>query len=260
MPDNPHPPMDGQPDDLWLLDRLLAGEARAASPALAALLASAASPGSPQELAGEAAAVAAFVKVGTGVSSARTRTRARRIPMLTTLWASKLAVAAAAGGIAVAGTAAAAYTDSLPDGLQDLAHHRIAAPPPSSPVGSSQDRRVSTPTRRATPTSSVGPDATGAAAFGLCTAHQHGGLAPTSAAFRSLAEAAGGRSRIGAYCAAVTHPGQPTTDHPTGAPTSHPTGNPSRSTGAPTGHPGDAHTSRPTGAGTSHPAYSTARK
>jgi hypothetical protein len=253
--------MDGQPDDLWLLDRLLAGEAGAASPALAALLASAASPGSAQELAGEAAAVAAFVSVGTGVSSARTRTRARRIPMLTTLLASKLAVAAAVGGIAVAGTAAAAYTVSLPDGQQDLAHHGIAAPRPSSSVGSSHDRPASTPTRRATPTGTAGPDATGPAAFGLCTAHQHGGLAPTSIAYRSLAKAAGGASRIGAYCASVTHPGHATTGHPTGAPTSHPTGDPtSRSTGANTGHPSGAHTSRPTGAGTSHPAYPSARR
>ena len=261
MPDNPHPPMDAQPDDLWLLDRLLAGEARAASPALAALLASAASPASPQELAGEAAAVAAFVKVRAGVSSARTRTRARRIPMLTTLLASKLAVAAAAGGIAVAGTAAAAYTGSLPDGLQDLAHHSIAAPGPSSPVGTSQDHPTSTPTDRPTPTGTVGPDATRAAAFGLCTAHQHGGLAPTSVAYRSLAKAAGGTSRIGTFCASVTHPGRATTAHPTEAPASHPTGAPtSRSTDAPTSHRSGEHASRPAGAGTSHPAYSTARK
>ncbi|TQL61419.1 hypothetical protein [Oryzihumus leptocrescens] len=261
MPDNPHPPMDGQPGDLWLLDRLLAGEAVAASPALTALLASAASPGSPQELAGEAAAVAAFVKVGAGVSSARTRTRARRIPMFTTLLASKLAVATAAGGIAVAGTAAAAYTGFLPDGQQDLAHHSTAAPHPSSSVGSPQDRPASTPTHRATSTGTVGPDATGPAAFGLCTAHQHGGLAPTSVAYRSLAKAAGGTSRIGAYCASVTHPGHATTGHPSGAPAGHPTGDPtSRSTGAPTGHPSGAHTGRPSGAGTTHPAYSTARK
>jgi len=253
--------MDGQPEDLWLLDRLLAGEAHAASPELAALLASAASPGSALELAGEAAAVAAFVAMGTGVSRSRTRTRARRIPMLTTLLASKLAVAAAVGGIAVAGTAAAAYTGSLPDGPQDLAHHGIAAPRPSSSVGSAHDRPASTPTRRAARTGAVGPDTTGPAAFGLCTAHQHGGLAPTSVAYRSLAKAAGGASGIGTYCASVTHPGHATTGHPTGAPTSHPTGDHTgRSSGANSGHPSGAHTSRPTGAGTSHPAYSSARR
>jgi len=128
-------------------------------------------------------------------------------------------------------------------------------------VGSAHDRPASTPTHRATRTGAVGPDATGPAAFGLCTAHQHGGLAPTSGAYRSLAKAAVGASGIGAYCASVTHPGHATTGHPTGAPTSHPTGDHTgRSSGANSGHPSGAHTSRPTGAGTSHPAYSSARR
>jgi hypothetical protein len=39
------------------------------------------------------------------------------------------------------------------------------------------------------------------APYGPCNAASHGGLSPRSAAFRSLAEAAGGTSRIAAYCA-----------------------------------------------------------
>ncbi|HEX8970190.1 hypothetical protein [Oryzihumus sp.] len=258
MPDNPHPLADEQPDDLWLLDRLLAGEADAASPALAGLLASAASPASPQELAGEAAAVAAFAQARSGVSSTPVRTRTRSVPVLTTLLASKLAVAAAAGGIALAGTAAAAYTGALPSGLQDLAHHSIGAPATSPRSSISPDPTTSTPTGHPTPNvAATGPDAGGAAAFGLCQAHQHGGLAPTSVAYRSLATAAGGASRISAYCASIAHPGHAGTDHQTAAPTTHRTGAP---TGVPTGHRGSAPTSRPTGARTSHPAYSTARK
>ena len=262
MPDNPHPLRDEQPDDLWLLDRLLAGEAHTGSSALTGLLASAASPASAHELMGEAAAVAAFIEVGSGVPSARSHPRARRVPMLTTLLASKIAAAAAAGGLLLAATAAAAQTGVLPTGLQDLAHHAFGAPAPSSTAGTPVTRPSPTPSGRPTPTvTATGPDAAGAAGFGLCTAHEHGGLASTSVAYRSLAKAAGGTSRIDAYCASVTHPGNGRTGHPTGgarshrvgAPTGHPTQVPaSHRTGAPTGHP--------TGARTSHPAYSTDQK
>jgi hypothetical protein len=52
----------------------------------------------------------------------------------------------------------------------------------------------------------VGPDATGAAAFGLCNAFTHGGLNPTSTAYDALAEAAGGESGIATYCETVPAP------------------------------------------------------
>jgi hypothetical protein len=67
-------------------------------------------------------------------------------------------------------------------------------------------------------------------------------------AFRNLAAAAGGASKVAAYCAAVPYPGASSshTAHPTGPPASHPTGPPaSRPTGPPT--------SRPTGPPTAHP-------
>ena len=99
----------------------------------------------------------------------------------------------------------------------------------------------------------VGPDATGPAAFGLCTAWGHvqteGQVAVRSVAFRNLATAAGGADKITAYCATVlrpgtsltgkpathssdkpaTHPTGKSSSHPTGKPATHPGGNPSAS-------------------------------
>ncbi|WP_270888083.1 hypothetical protein [Pedococcus sp. 5OH_020] len=125
----------------------------------------------------------------------------------------------------------------------------------------------------------VGPDAKGPAAFGLCNAwtqHQKhpaasdepepdadgdGGDWKKSAAFRNLANAAGGEARIGAYCATVKHPGagvgnggakakrhgtgkpdvpksQKPKAHATGVPSTHPTGPPARHpTGSTSTHP-----------------------
>ena len=54
----------------------------------------------------------------------------------------------------------------------------------------------------------VGPDASGPAAFGLCTAYGKGGLNSASVAYRNLAQAAGGASNIVTYCATVKAPGQ----------------------------------------------------
>lgn len=162
--------------------------------------------------------------------------------MLSTVLAGKAVAAAAAGGLAIAGTAAAAYTGSLPDSLQDLAHATIGAPAakhattpttPETPAPSATGRPAT-----ATP---VGPDASGSAAFGLCTAWGKGGLATKSVAYDSLVKAAGGADKIKAYCATVAHPGKaeshPTgepTSHPTGAPETHPTGEPTHPTGEPT--------------------------
>lgn len=63
--------------------------------------------------------------------------------------------------------------------------------------------------------SAVGPDATGPAAFGLCKAwanhakHDDGKeRAAGSVAMRNLAEAAGGKAKVEAYCATVPHPSQ----------------------------------------------------
>lgn len=178
--------------------------------------------------------------------------------MLSTLLAGKVVAAAAAAGIAIAGTAAAAYTGNLPDALQDIAHQTIGAPAVELPAAATDrpDTPAATPTGRPAPATPVGPVATGAAAHGLCTAWDKGGLAATSVAYEALVKAAGGEAKIEAFCAAVDQPGKaadaatrrPTSapSHPAGAATAHPTSAPS--------HPAGAPTPRPTGAPADTPA------
>jgi hypothetical protein len=170
--------------------------------------------------------------------------RTWRTAMLSPLGASIAGIALALGG-----TAAAAYTGSLPTPAQNLAHTVIGAPaahPAETTTGhpSSTEDRSSTgsPSAKGTP---VGPDASGPDAFGLCTAwtqHQVNGAstngkADDSVAFKNLATAAGGADKIAAYCATILQPGntnspggkpsalptQASTDHPTGKPSTLPT-------------------------------------
>jgi hypothetical protein len=98
---------------------------------LARLLAAAAGPAEPGDLAGEAAARAAFSRLRSpaGIShaaprSARHRLTARpargRLPLVA-------ALAVAAAGL---GSATAAYAGALPSPIQHIAHEYIGAPPP----------------------------------------------------------------------------------------------------------------------------------
>ncbi|MGH1524162.1 hypothetical protein ACRAWC_09015 [Leifsonia sp. L25] len=148
----------------------------------------------------------------------------------------------ALGTITAGGTAAAAYADALPTGLQDEAHTLIGAPtaaptddptepPTAEPTDSATD--VPTPTPTPDPTSTevpVGPDAAGPDAHGLCTAFEHGGLASTSVAYASLAKASGGAGSIDTYCATIIAPGH--ADDHRAAPTPPPTTAPSGTDGA----------------------------
>jgi hypothetical protein len=160
--------------------------------------------------------------------------------------------AAVVAGIAVlaAGTGAAAYTGSLPGPLQRAAHSMVGAPADQEDSGDTPDPSTAEPTGDPSATSTgqlsetgshspsgsptsaagVGPDATGPAAFGLCTAWSKGGLATTSVAYRNLATAAGGADGIAAYCATVVKPGHGST-HGKGTPKQHP----------PKQHPSKAH-------------------
>ena len=181
---------------------------------------------------------------------------------LSSLVSSKALVAATATGLVALGGGAAAYAGALPASLQTAAHQAIGAPaadeptdepsdepsPTETPSPSETSSEEPTPTDTASPTVPVGPDATGPAAYGLCNAYLHGGLAPTSVAYRNLMTAAD-LDGIDAYCANVAKPGKPTsepTDQSTDEPTpvrtdqpSHPTGKPSWVTkGQPTTHPG----------------------
>jgi hypothetical protein len=210
---------------------------------LAALMAGPAA----DELAGEAAALAEF-RNRVGVPVPVSRSRRRRYPLLTSLLSARAAAAAAAAALSLGGFATAAFAGVLPAPAQQFAHHTFGAPA----AGGGQP----TGTRASGTATPVGPDATGPAAFGLCTtwahAKEHGTSSQRAAAFRNLAAAAGGASNVAAYCAAVPHPGasSPHTSHPTGPPASHPTGPPaSHPTGPPASHP----TPQATGQPSSHP-------
>jgi hypothetical protein len=211
--------------------------------ALAALTARPAS----DELAGEAAALAEFAS-RVGVPVPVSRSRHRRHPLLASLLSARAAAVAAVAALSLGGFATAAFAGALPAPAQQFAHHTFGAPA----AGGGQSTGTH-PSAAATP---AGPDATGPAAFGLCTAwahaKAHGTASQQAVAFRNLAAAAGGASNVAAYCAAVphhgpsssptAHPAGPQASHPSGRPTTHPTGPPAthptpHATGHPTSHP-----------------------
>ena len=245
------------PIDPWLVERLVADPGASRNEeeqALATLFAALRAPAGANELVSQDQVLIAF---DTNVRAQALRTTAhqpRRKSMLSTLLAVKTSVAAAALATVTVGTVAAAATGTLPASLQGIAHRVAGAPAPDrgAPAGQSTPNHSTRPPSGAPSTrpthSGVGPDVTGDAVKGLCTAYIHGGLATTSTAYRNLATAAGGDARIDSFCTAiggsssrnptgrpstgrtpgstVTPPGQPT-DHATGKPTTHPTGPPS---------------------------------
>jgi hypothetical protein len=251
-------------------ERLLAGEpldpqAAPEIDAVARLLASASGPASDAELAGEAAAVAAFVQVTGGSAPAPTARRRKLMPA--SALRSKAAIAIAAAAASLGGFAAAAYANALPAPAQDAAHHLIGASAAHShPTPRTDDDATDSAPTAATPTATpVGPDATGSAMFGLCTAYAaasvHGNPL-NGVAFQNLAAAAGGAENIPAFCATVLTP--PSSTAPENAPnTTHPTGPPSTvtpgggATHAPTTHPTGGPSDHPTGPPATHPAAPT---
>ncbi|HEY4465667.1 MAG TPA: hypothetical protein VGN41_23610 [Streptosporangiaceae bacterium] len=206
-------------------DALLAGKVRPEDaadglrPVVEALAALTAAPVT-SELAAEASARAVFSAAGRIGEPARSRPGRRRL--LTSLLSVKLAAAAA---VALGSAAAAAYTGALPAPVQRFAHDTVGAP----------SAHLAAHPQPAASVGPVGPDATGHAAHGLCTAYSqlqaHGNADQKAVAFRNLATAAGGAARVTAYCARITHPGtapsaNPAT-HPKGKPSAHPEAKPS---------------------------------
>jgi hypothetical protein len=254
MPENPTP--DGEtPFNLSLVERLLAEPADprdAAEQDLATLFGALRAPAEPHELAREREHLAAFAAAR---ASATEPALPRRRSVLATFLAAKTTVAAAALAAVAAG---AAYTGSLPTRLQNVAHETIGAPAVDAKGQHPDATSKPHPSRSAG--DAKGPDATGSAAHGLCTAFTAGGLSTKSTAYASLADAAGGADQIAAYCATVAKPGSPSTHptpQPTGKPSDHPTGKPTdpgsgHSTGKPTdkttGKPTAPHTGKPTDA------------
>ncbi len=238
-----------------MLDALLAGDLLTEDAAtglqpIAALLAALTAAPEGSELAGHAPALAQFRRWDAMPVRSR-QTADRRPRLLTSLLSAKAAAAAVAAAAALGGLATAAYAGALPAPAQQFAHNTIGAPSPK-PSHSPASQPTATP---------VGPDATGPAAFGLCTAYSHakahGTASQKAVAFRNLAAAAGGAANITAYCATVPHPGsshsgQPTSasSHPTGQPTAHPSGKP---TSVPTTHPSGKPATHPSGKPSSVP-------
>jgi hypothetical protein len=263
IPGSPRADVPELPDgalDALLTGDLVTDEACAGLQPAAALLAALNAAPQDGELAGHARALAEFRRRG-GMPVHARRSARRRPRLLTALLTAKAAAAAGAAAIALGGgVAAAAYTSTLPAPAQQFAHSVIGAPSPqpSHRPGSPQPSHRPG-TLQATParTDAGGPDATGPAAFGLCTAYAHakahGTASQKAMAFRNLAAAAGGAAKVAAYCAAVPHPGSPPSGQPApdrtrpaGRPASHPAGKPSpqRRTPHPAGRPSSAPATR----------------
>jgi len=250
MSENP-PSAQEQPFDPWMVERLLNEPAMARDDdeqALAILFAALRAPALPEELLRQRDYLEAFAATQT----LRTDPIPTRRNKMLALLMAKTTVAAAAL-VAVAGTGAAAYTGSLPDGLQNVAHHVVGAPAvdhtqaPNSHANPRATDKTATPSATGTPKASHSSNGVGPA-YGLCTAYRKGGLATTSTKYRELAKAAGGADRISAVCADVPHPGNrqgtaKPSDRPAGKPSDKPTGKPSDH---PTGKPSDLSTGKPT--------------
>jgi hypothetical protein len=138
----PSPPQAGnQPLTAADTERLLAGygarpEAATTHHLLAGLLDSAAGPASDQELAGEVAAVAAFVLASGGRPAGRAGAAGRAGPAGRAGAAGRRGPVFAAGIAAaiVVGLSGAAAADALPAPIQELAHMTFGAPAPRHSV------------------------------------------------------------------------------------------------------------------------------
>ncbi|MFI5099498.1 MAG: hypothetical protein ACHQE5_03155, partial [Actinomycetes bacterium] len=160
------------------VEKLLRGQSPAAGStpeahAVADVLAALCQPAQRGELAGEKAAVAAFVAAK---EEALAPDETRRRSVLSALTGAKLAVAAVAGSLALGGVAAAACTGTLPGPFQDVAH-TLGAPgaEPDGVAGSADPIGSGTPTASAAATASGShqpgadhPPGHGPSAFAIC--------------------------------------------------------------------------------------------
>ncbi|MGX6604941.1 hypothetical protein ACWKSP_22840 [Micromonosporaceae bacterium Da 78-11] len=210
--------------DLTQADQLIAGNQP--SPrhrGLSDLLDAARAPGTPEELAGEQAAVAAFAAVHKRAAAPRGKDRARAPSSARTV---VVTAATSLALLALTGTAVTARAGNLPDEAQQHAHRLFSAlgvpaprTGPTNPVittSPSADRTKpgskpsATPTpapdkSAGAPTPSPGATATAVPA-GWCKAWQAkpSGKALNSESRRRLVEAAGGEDQVDDYCADLT--------------------------------------------------------
>ena len=218
-----------------MLDGARSGRRGGGDP-LADLLALAAAPAARDELAGEAAALAAF-RAACPAPAERTRRPSRlrtTMAKALTLKAAAVLAATAAGGVALA-----ASTGALPNPLVGTTQ---SAPGVAGHVGG---RPSAGGSHRG---GSEGPDATPSPSLlGLCHAYVAGagserGKALDNPAYSVLITTAGGKEKVDAFCAdllASAGPGGESTDHPGDTPTSRPTATPAGHDGdkSPKGHP-----------------------
>jgi hypothetical protein len=213
-PGSSPPTLDHDTADWLLAGRLDPADAPPGFAAVAMVVAAATAPATPEELAGEPAAVAQFAAMAR--SGSRTRaTTTRRAGAPRRILGVRLAVAVLAAGLSIGGVAAAAGV--FPGSAKPPAGHE-----PGSTGGGGGAPTTAAPGRTDAVTTTdadhargggTGPDASGPAMEGLCRAWQAGkavgkGKREDSTAFRALAAAAGGADRIDAYCQAATpeHP------------------------------------------------------
>jgi hypothetical protein len=220
--------LDGETAERLLTGRLSPAQAPPGYAEVAALLAAAAAPPAPEELTGEAAALAELRAV--------TRARAagsRRAARPARRRRAGLVAVVAAGALATGGVAAAA-TGHLPGPVQDAARSILVTVGSDEPA--TPGPRASTPGSggtgqgpASTGATTRGPGTTGAAAAanpnlkGLCNAYQAGegaeqGGKLDATAFEALARAAGGRERIPAYCRRLLPPDKTAKEHRQPAP------------------------------------------
>lgn len=206
---------------------LTAHPAAPAHPELSRLLAAAAAPARPDELAGLSTAVAAFEEAGRDTSVS--------VPPVTRRSLLVRPVAAKiAAGVAVVlfgGVALAAETGNLPGGTQQRAHELFSPLGVPSPHASASPAATRPPAVETTPSRAPSPDNNGRtldptspAVLGLCRAWQALQNNPndkpmTAEAFRDLAGAAGGEQRVSAFCGPLLADDSGRTARPPGAAT-----------------------------------------
>lgn len=117
--------------------------------------------------------------------------------VISTALGTKVAIAALSLVAIGGGTAAFAAGGVLPV----VASSQTDDPTTAAPTSDETSDPTDAPT--GTPSPTHGPDATGPAAFGLCTAFTAGGLAASSVAYANLLSASEAAGGVEAYCAPI---------------------------------------------------------
>ncbi|GAA6525991.1 hypothetical protein [Intrasporangium sp. DVR] len=192
----------------------------------------------------------------------------RRPSMISTLAGAKLGATIAGIAVGLGGAATVAYVSASTPATPETRATAAASPERAGAAEEASEGAKDAKDKKDKKSTPVGPDATGSAAHGLCTAWQHvagNGKAMDAIAFRNLITAAGGEDEVEAFCAKVDAPGR-SGDHATGKPESAPTVKPdsvpsARTTGAPTSRPAATPTppAQPDTVPTASPSHPTGR-